>query len=163
MRTIGTLTQADIDNVKWSAGREIRFGLICLTVTLLCTAGLIVIAMAEDQDLFSWHNLFTVVWSTAGTAWALVALGRWARFRKDLRMRQKDIWTTTDVKLRTREVRIRYQRTKRYELIVDGETFVIAHRRLDELGYHKMVAGRATTVEVSRRGRELLAVQQHAA
>ncbi len=163
MRTIATLTQADIDNVKWSAGRDIRFGVICLIITLLCTAALVVIGMAEGQELISWHYLFAVAWTAAGTAWALTAFGAWVRHRKDLRGREKDVWTTTSVERRTRDKRIGGQGFKRYELIVDGETFVIPHQRLDELGYHRMGAGRATTVEVSRHGRMLLAVRQPAA
>jgi len=164
MRTIATLTQTDIDNVKWSAGRDIRFGVLCLIVTLLCTAALVVIGMAEGQELISWHYLFAVAWTAAGTAWALTAFGTWVRHRKDLRERQKDIWTTTSVERRTLDKKTPgRQGFKRYELIVDGETFVILHHRLDELGFHRMGAGRATTVEVSRHGRMLLAVRQPAA
>ncbi len=164
MRTIATLTQADLDHVKWVAGRELRFFVVCLILTLLCAAAWVVFGMAEGQELISWHYLFAVALTAAGIAWALTAFGAWVRHRKDLRERQKDIWTTTGVERRTRDRKTPgRQGFKRYELIVDGETFVILHHRLDELGYHRIGAGRATTVEVSRHGRELLAVRQHAA
>jgi len=154
------MSQTDATNVKWSTRRKIRFAIGCLVVTVLSAAGLVVIGMAEGNPLLSLHYLITLVWTSFGIGWSMKVFREWSRLGADLQEMQKEIWTTTDVERRVKNVGTRGGTSKRYELIVDGETFVLPHHRLDELGYSVLQARRSTTVEVSRHGRELLAVQQ---
>ncbi len=69
-------------------------------------------------------------------------------------------WTVGDVIAHLGQVHRQKTHIVR-ELIVDGETFLLPHHRLDELGFGTIRSRCSTTVEASRHGRELLAVQQH--
>ena len=151
------MTEEELSLVDFFVRRELNWGLLCLFLGAFCVAGFVLFSYLGDASEY-WILLALGLAISGGGGWSLK---KWMRFRQDLRVRLKEVWTTSDFKPTHHEMEgHRSGRLQRYELLIDGERFLVLHNRLEAIGWSSLTANRLTRVEVAPNSRVFLSCSQ---